>query len=214
MFLKGFSIPCPTCVRCESTLFRFTDLKHHRFHSTAWRNVRVGELLCLQGFAVGEVLCGLSNRIVGRWFRATLLAIFVVLLALSLGFPSEALGPLTWLDGTLPRAAGWALLAASLIWVVVAQAQMDSSWRIGIDAASQPPLVSRGAFRISRNPIFLGMRASLLGLFLVLPNTASLAILLLGEVLMQVQVRLEEAHLSAAFGEDYDAYRSTVRRWL
>lgn len=171
-----------------------------------WRRERVNALV----LPYNDTAQGL----VGRWFRATLLAIFVVLLALSLGFPSEALGPLDWLDGTLPRAAGWALLAASLIWVVVAQAQMDSSWRVGIDTASRPPLVSRGAFRISRNPIFLSMRASLLGLFLVLPNTATFAILLLAEVLIQVQVRLEEAHLGATFGEDYDAYRRAVRRWL
>mgnify|MGYP001490612632 CR=1 FL=1 len=66
-----------------------------------------------------------------------------------------------------------------------------------------------GVFRLSRNPIFLGMRLTLLGLFLVIPNAVTLAVLVLGNVLVQVQVRLEEA-----FGEVYARYREQVRRWI
>lgn len=71
-----------------------------------------------------------------------------------------------------------------------------------------------GLFALSRNPIFLGMRLALLGLFLVLPTGATLVILLVGEALMQVQVRLEEAHLTEALGAQYEAYRGATRRWL
>ena len=91
---------------------------------------------------------------------------------------------------------------------------MGASWRIGIDAAAQPPLVRSGLFALSRNPIFLGMRLALLGLFLALPTGATLAILLLGEVLMQVQVRLEEAHLSEALGRNMKPIADSTRRWL
>jgi protein-S-isoprenylcysteine O-methyltransferase Ste14 len=38
--------------------------------------------------------------------------------------------------------------------------------------------------------------------------------LVAGELLMQIQVRLEEAHLAALHGDDYSAYYSRVRRWL
>ena len=151
---------------------------------------------------------------VGRWFRFALVSIFVLLAALSLGLPVSSVGPLPWAEGPLVRLMGWTLLALSLAWVVLAQAQMGASWRIGIDAASSPPLVTSGIFRLSRNPIFLGMRASLLGLFLVLPNAVTLSILLSGEILIQVQVRLEERHLSAAHGSGYDGYRAGVGRWL
>jgi protein-S-isoprenylcysteine O-methyltransferase Ste14 len=97
---------------------------------------------------------------------------------------------------------------------MLAQAQMGASWRIGIDTNASPPLVTGGLFALSRNPIFLGMRVSLLGLFLVLPNAVTLAILLAGEVLMQIQVRFEEDHLEATGGADYLAYHSSVGRWL
>ena len=75
-------------------------------------------------------------------------------------------------------------------------------------------LVQHGLFKISRNPIFLGMRVMLIGFFLILPNAATFAILLLGEVLVQVQVRLEEAYLRQLHGMRYNAYRQRVRRWL
>jgi protein-S-isoprenylcysteine O-methyltransferase Ste14 len=128
--------------------------------------------------------------------------------------PPASAGPLAWAEGDAARWVGWGLLAASLLWVVAAQARMGSSWRIGIDKASRPPLVRHGVFAISRNPIFLGMRVGLLGLFLVMPNAFTLAILLLGEALIQIQVRLEEDHLASTFGRDYQAYRRAVRRWI
>lgn len=152
--------------------------------------------------------------LVGRWFRLLLISIFVLLGAAVAGVPMSWTGPLAWAESAIPSSIGWALLAASLPWIVAAQARMGRSWRIGIDKSSVPPLVRSGPFGLSRNPIFLGMRASLLGLLLVLPNAFTLAILLVGEVLMQVQVRLEEEHLSTVHGRDYEDYRRSVRRWI
>lgn len=152
--------------------------------------------------------------VIATWFRLLIVGLLVGILALSMGVPSEALGRLTWLEQPILAVVGWGLLAASFVWIVVAQAQMGRSWRIGIDKGSRPPLVREGLFGHSRNPIFLGMRANLAGLFLVLPNSFTLAALLLAEALIQVQVRHEEAHLSAAFGEEYDSYRAAVRRWI
>lgn len=171
-----------------------------------WRQQRVNALVLPYDDSV--------HGLVGRWFRGTLIGLFILLGALALGLPSTAAGPLPWIEGPVARGIGWAVLVAALVWVVLAQAQMGSSWRIGIDTGSRPPLVREGVFAISRNPIFLGMRASLLGFFLVLPNAFTLAALLLGEALVQVQVRLEEEHLRTIFGPDYEAYCSKVRRWL
>ena len=155
-----------------------------------------------------------AHGVIATSFRLTLLAIPVVLVSLILGVSVDALGRLAWLESEVLRLAAWAMLATSLVWIIVAQAQMGSSWRIGIDAGAQPPLVRGGLFELSRNPIFLGMRLALLGLFIALPTAATFAILLLGEALMQVQVRLEEAHLTQACGQDYKAYRRSTRRWL
>lgn len=91
---------------------------------------------------------------------------------------------------------------------------MGASWRIGINAEARSPLVTTGIFARSRNPIFLGMRASLLGLFMVLPNAFTLAIFLVGEVLIQMQMRLEESYLSSVHRLEYERYLKVVRRWV
>ena len=109
---------------------------------------------------------------------------------------------------------GWLLLIASTAWMLLAQAHMGASWRIGIDTKTDTPLVTHGLFAISRNPIFLSVRISLLGLCLALPHAATWCFLLAGELLMQVQVRLEEQHLRQLHGARYTDYLSRVPRWM
>lgn len=126
----------------------------------------------------------------------------------------EYLTPIPWLEHRGVQIAGIILLLASLAWIVLAQAQMGESWRIGIDGEHRTPLVRKGVFGLSRNPIFLGMMVTLAGLFLVIPNAVTLLTLGLGVVLIQIQVRLEEEFLSGMHGEAYAEYRRDVRRWL
>ncbi len=109
---------------------------------------------------------------------------------------------------------GWGVIATSLIWVLIAQANMGRSWRIGIDHARPTDLISTGLFRFSRNPIFLGMIALLLGLVLVRPDAITLAVLVAGFVSISVQIRFEEAHLSALHGDRYTQFCHKVRRWI
>ena len=154
------------------------------------------------------------HGLVGNWFRAVLLGLFTVLGALAAGLSPGVLGPFAWAEAEPIRMVGWGLMTLSLGWIVLAQRQMGRSWRIGIDTGEQPPLVRQGLFARSRNPIFLGMRINLLGLFLALPNAATLVALTLGEVLMQVQVRLEEQHLEGCLGDSYRAYRAATPRWI
>lgn len=124
------------------------------------------------------------------------------------------LGAYTPLQSPLASAAGWGLLLLALGWLLLAQLQMGTSWRIGIDHARRTPLVTHGLFRLSRNPIYLAMRVNQIGLLLVFPSAATLALLVAGEILMQVQVPLEERHLLAQHGAHYVRYCQHVRRWL
>jgi protein-S-isoprenylcysteine O-methyltransferase Ste14 len=122
--------------------------------------------------------------------------------------------PISWLDRAVLDGAGLGLLVISWAWTLLAQRQMGGSWRIGIDAEHHTELVQTGLFRVSRNPIFLGMRVMLLGFFLVLPSAAMLAILTTGDAVMQVQARLEEEHLAQRHGPAFAEYRRRTRRWL
>ena len=156
-----------------------------------------------------------AHDYIGRVFKILFAAVVAAVVVYSTSERLyEFLTPITWLERQWLQAAGVILLLASLAWTVVAQAQMGESWRIGIDEAHRTPLVRRGVFGISRNPIFLGMMLTMLGLFLVMPNAVTLLVFGLGAVLIQIQVRLEEEFLSRTHGEEYAEYRRQVRRWL
>ena len=155
-----------------------------------------------------------AEAVVSRWFKGTMAALFVMLVLATLApTPWDQPGSISLPWPTLRLVVGWIILGVALAAVAIAQAQMGSSWRIGIDRQTTS-LREAGLFALSRNPIFLGMRLMMLGLFIVLPNAMSLAILLLGEVLIQIQVRFEEAHLERMHGQAYREYRSRVPRWL
>ncbi|HWT00810.1 MAG TPA: isoprenylcysteine carboxylmethyltransferase family protein [Pyrinomonadaceae bacterium] len=126
----------------------------------------------------------------------------------------QYLAPLAWLEHRWLQLAGVILLLTSLAWTVIAQSQMGESWRIGIDLEHRTPLVRKGVFGLSRNPIFLGMMLTLAGLFLVIPNALTLLTFATGVVLIQIQVRLEEEFLAGAHGGEYAEYRRRVRRWI
>jgi protein-S-isoprenylcysteine O-methyltransferase Ste14 len=105
-------------------------------------------------------------------------------------------------------------LFASFLVVVIAQVQMGISWRIGIDEDNPSELITGGIFQISRNPIFLGMRLSVFGLFLVLPNALTFTLWLIGDILLQIQVFLEEEYLIGTHNENYKTYYQKVKRWI
>lgn len=156
-----------------------------------------------------------AEGVIARFFRLSMLLLVGVVCLYAVSEQAYNLvAPIRWLERPLGQGLGVVLLAASLVWTAVAQAQMGASWRIGIDADKETELVERGLFARSRNPIFLGMRVGLLGFFFLLPNAVTLLTLVLGEVLIQLQVRLEENYLTKAKGDAYRAYCRRVRRWL
>jgi protein-S-isoprenylcysteine O-methyltransferase Ste14 len=150
-------------------------------------------------------------------------ALFILLATLLLAEASLAAlspGRLAWL-GTLPlpaaevlRPVGLALVLAGTAVMVKAQLDLGASWRVGIDEGARPGLVSRGLYRFSRNPIFLGMLLALAGFTLLLPTWLSLALLVGGYFIVHRHVADEEAYLARAYGEEYRAYASRVGRFV
>lgn len=134
-----------------------------------------------------------AHDYIGKNFRLTILACFAVVVLFTF-FPNlyQFLLPISFLENNILIIIGTTLLFTALVWVLVAQVHMQKSWRIGIDEDVKTELVQNGLFKISRNPIFLGVRLMLLGLFLIIPNTATFTILITDELLIQAQVRLEE----------------------
>ncbi len=153
--------------------------------------------------------------LIGFYFKLTLVGMFLYVIAFS-AFPdlSEYLLPMKQLVNPVITMIGLGLLAFAFIWTLVAQSHMGNSWRIGIDANTETELVTTGVFTISRNPVFFGMIVCLAGLFLVTPNALTGLFLILGYVLIQIQIRLEEEHLAKSYGHAYLDYRHKVRRLI
>lgn len=156
-----------------------------------------------------------AHDFIGRIFKLLFALVVAVVLIYSV-WPDiyRYSVPIAWLERTWLKWVGVALLLLSLVWTGLAQVQMGESWRIGIDQRNRTNLVQRGVFSLSRNPIFLGMILTLLGLFLVIPNAITLLTFVMGAVLIQVQVRLEEEFLRKSHGEEYSVYCRRVRRWF
>ncbi len=122
--------------------------------------------------------------------------------------------PITCLDKIHLKDIGAGMMIVALVLTYIAQAQMRNSWRVGIDEQTKTELVTNGLFQYSRNPIYLGMVLALLGAFLIAPTGATLLIFVLCYVLMQIQIRLEEEHLTKLHGLAYLDYKKKVRRWV
>lgn len=81
------------------------------------------------------------------------------------------------------------------------------------DAATA--LVDRGIYRLTRNPMYLGLTCLLCAWAVVLGSWWALAgPVALAAYLQRFQIAPEERALDARFGDAYRAYRSRVRRWL
>lgn len=155
-----------------------------------------------------------AHGLIGHWFKALVFAILLFVVAIAAGMDLQDVGAINWAQNASLRLVGYGILAGSAAIIAAAQMYMGKSWRIGIDQASVTELVTHGLFSRSRNPIFLGMRLNMFGLFLVLPCAVTFAIMLVSEALISVQVRLEEAHLIATIGDAYRNYQKRTPRWL
>jgi protein-S-isoprenylcysteine O-methyltransferase Ste14 len=76
-------------------------------------------------------------------------------------------------------------------------------------------LVATGVYRITRNPMYVGMALLLCGWAAMLGSLAALAgPLVFVLFITRFQIVPEERVLSAKFGEDYTRFCQQVRRWL
>lgn len=76
-------------------------------------------------------------------------------------------------------------------------------------------LVGDGLYRVTRNPMYLGMALLALGVALILRSIAGSALTAIALIVIdRAVVPREEAYLLRRFGTAYADYRQRVRRWL
>lgn len=178
-----------------------------------WRVLSVKKSTGINAFSL-LAKTGPQGVIVRHFKVAPFISAFVLIIYTCFNNLYPYLSPFKWLETPLTFFIGAALLLLSLVWIVIAQIQMGQSWRIGIDTTSKTELKKHGLFSISRNPIFFGVKITMIGFFFVLPNAITLMLMVLDYTLINIQVALEEEYLLSVHGESYHDYCTSVRRWI
>jgi protein-S-isoprenylcysteine O-methyltransferase Ste14 len=76
-------------------------------------------------------------------------------------------------------------------------------------------VVRGGIYRLTRNPMYVGMLIVLIAWMVQLSNVGAVVIpVLFALYITRWQIVPEERALTAKFGEEYEAYRRSVRRWF
>jgi protein-S-isoprenylcysteine O-methyltransferase Ste14 len=129
------------------------------------------------------------------------------------------LGTLLWGDpvdlGGWRVPLGWALVLLFVGW---------NGWSLWLFARHRTGLlpgqathaiIEEGPYRLSRNPLYVGLLALYLGLALLAPTFWGL-VLVPAAVLLVLwgAIHPEERFLHQRFGAPYDEYRRRVRRWM
>lgn len=91
---------------------------------------------------------------------------------------------------------------------------MKDSWRAGIPDKDKTKLITNGIYRYSRNPAFLGFDFMYIGVLLMYFNPLTAVFSLFAITMLHLQILQEERYLAETFGEEYEAYKKRVFRYL
>jgi protein-S-isoprenylcysteine O-methyltransferase Ste14 len=113
------------------------------------------------------------------------------------------------------RAIGLAFMAAFVVWNGWALVLMARARTASLPGGETARLLDRGPFRLSRNPLYLGLIAANIGIALLWQSFWAI-VLVPVDVLMLTwgAILPEERYLRAKFGVEYQQYTHRVRRWL
>ena len=123
--------------------------------------------------------------------------------------------PTTLLSILLARMLGVSVFIASGLLTHAAHRAMI---RVGTNVLPTQPtlaLALEGPYRFTRNPLYLAAIGVPLGVSLWVDGVFPLVLLVPMSIILHWGIVLrEEQYLLRTFGPDYEAYRSSVRRWL
>ena len=128
------------------------------------------------------------------------------------------------LDSWLPIME-WSFQGLNIIgWVLIVLGVGITIWSAGLFGKAETPLVpfekttaivTTGPYKFTRNPMYLGMVLLLTGAAFNFASLSSLLPVLVFAAIIHYNFILgEERFLEELFGDEYLAYKKTVRRWV
>ncbi len=111
------------------------------------------------------------------------------------------------------RIAGIVTGIIAVIFFGLAALTMKNSWRVGIPE-EKTSLITKGIYKWSRNPAFLGFDLLYLSVCLIFFNIPLMLISVWAAVMLHLQILQEEEHMHRMFGEAYDRYKEHTLRYF
>ncbi len=147
---------------------------------------------------------------------------FRILPPVALGVPlavglviTAAVGDPISIEGSVTRWLGGVLAVVFVLW---------NGWTLWVMARNRTAILPGGAtalivqsgpFRLSRNPLYVGLVVLDVAVALLAQSFWALVFVPIGVLaLWWGAIRPEEHYLSGKFGPEYEEYRARVRRWL
>ena len=120
-----------------------------------------------------------------------------------------------FVSSTIALVGGLLFLLSGIV-LAASAARLFSKAKTGIVPFSESTkLVVSGAYRFTRNPMYLGMFFCLIGVTLLVNNVLGLLVLLLFFfIIRQKFVLKEELQMQETFGDDYAQFKARIRRWI
>ena len=123
--------------------------------------------------------------------------------------------PIVRFKSPLTDWSAWILLAPGLMMVLVAGAGFKRAKTGMTPFSKSTALVTGGIYRITRNPMYLGMALALAGAAMKVGSLGAwIPVPLFVAVIHYQFILKEEIFLTAIYGEEYLDYMKKVRRWL
>lgn len=141
--------------------------------------------------------------------------VFASFLILGVASDRLFLGGSSYLPEVLRYVLAPALILAALVFLAGALGGFRRARTRAEPWEPTTAIVTGGVYRITRNPMYVGMALAYAGLALAADSPAALALLVPAVLVIQHGVILrEERYLEAKFGGEYLRYKTRVRRWL
>jgi protein-S-isoprenylcysteine O-methyltransferase Ste14 len=127
----------------------------------------------------------------------------------------DSLLQVPFVSSTIALVGGLLFLLSGIV-LAASAARLFSKAKTGIVPFSESTkLVVSGAYRFTRNPMYLGMFFCLIGVTLLVNNVLGLLVLLLFFfIIRQKFVLKEEVQMQETFGDDYAQFKARIRRWI
>ncbi len=118
-------------------------------------------------------------------------------------------------DAQTVESIGLALIVAGLVLRWVAILSLKQHFTVDVSIAKDHRIVRTGLYAAIRHPAYAGTLLSFLGLGIFFMNVLSLAVVFLPiTAAFLYRIRIEEAALTEAFGEEYRAYMTGTKRLI